>query len=113
MFDTPEVLISAIKLAALPGIYVDDQVPEVEYIHLMFDEHQVIFAENAPSESLFAGAEALKSVGPEARREILEIFPQLRDMNLTPRPARFIPCGRQQKKLLQRHKKNDRPLLMG
>ncbi|CUK05293.1 hypothetical protein RUE5091_02701 [Ruegeria denitrificans] len=111
MFDTPEVLIPAIKLTVLPGIFVDETVPEIEYFHLLFDDHQVIFAENAPTESLFTGIEALKALGADARREIFEIFPELTEMKLTPRPARYIPRGRQQAHLLERHRKNKKPLL--
>ena len=111
MFGTPEVLIPAIKLIVLPGIFVDDSMHEVTYFHLLFDCHQVIFAEDAPTESLFTGAEALKSLGREAQREIFEIFPELINMRLTPRPARYIPRGRQQAHLLERHRKNNKPLL--
>ncbi|WP_170332633.1 Hint domain-containing protein [Ruegeria arenilitoris] len=111
MFGTPEVLVPAIKLIVLPGIFVDETVKEVEYFHLLFDCHQVIFAENAPTESLFTGIEALKSLGADARREIFEIFPELIEMRLIPRPARLIPRGRQQAHLLERHRKNNKPLL--
>lgn len=111
MFGTSEVLIPAIKLTVLPGIYVDETVSEVEYFHLLFDAHQVIFAESAPTESLFTGTEALKAVGEDARREIFEIFPELSKPHLTPKPARFIPRGAQQVRLLERHRKNQKPLL--
>ncbi|WP_228850123.1 Hint domain-containing protein [Halocynthiibacter styelae] len=70
MFNQDSVLVAAIKLTGLPGIFVDDCVEEVEYIHLLFDKHEVIFAESAPSESLYTGTEALKSIAPEARDEI-------------------------------------------
>jgi hypothetical protein len=111
MFGTSEVLVPAIKLTALPGIFVDETVAGVEYFHLLFDRHQVIFAENAPTESLFTGAEAMKSLGAEARREIFEIFPELIEKRLTLTPARLIPRGRQQVRLVERHRKNNKPLL--
>lgn len=110
MFGTTEVLIPAIKLTSLPGIYIDEAVQSVEYFHLLFDRHHVIFAEDAPTESLFTGVEALKSLGSEARQEIFEIFPELIE-NHGENPARFIPCGRQQSHLIQRHLKNNKPLL--
>ncbi|WP_170398848.1 Hint domain-containing protein [Ruegeria arenilitoris] len=111
MFDEREVLIPAIKLTALPGIFVDEDVTSVEYYHLLFDQHQIIFAEGAPTESLFTGPEALKTLSSEARREIFEIFPELIEKKLTLRPARYIPRGRQQSHLLERHRKNKKPLL--
>lgn len=111
MFNTTEVLIPAIKLTALPGIYLDTTVPSVDYVHLLFERHEVIFAEDAPTESLFTGPEALKSVSEEAREEILSIFPELADLDYTPKAARLIPPGRRQKKLVERHLKNNRPLL--
>lgn len=67
MFGRPDALVSAIKLTALPGIYVDDQVEEVEYFHILFDQHEIVWAEGAPSESMFAGPEALKSIPAVAR----------------------------------------------
>ena len=39
MFGAREALISAIKLTALPGIYVDESVEDVEYFHILFDQH--------------------------------------------------------------------------
>ncbi|MCA0927685.1 Hint domain-containing protein [Ruegeria profundi] len=111
MFGTTEVLIPAIKLTALPGIFIDDSVQSVEYFHLLFDCHQVIFAEDAPTESLFLGEEALKTLGSDAIQEIFEIFPELRDKRLILKPARLIPRAQQQKRLLQRHRRNKKPLL--
>ncbi len=111
MFGTTEVLIPAIKLTALPGIYVDQGVERIEYFHLLFDQHQVIFAENAPTESLYTGPEALKALSAEARREIFEIFPELADLDHRADPARLIPRGRMQAQLITRHLKNNKPLL--
>lgn len=111
MFGMTQVLVSAFKLTGLPGIQVDDDVQEVEYFHLMFSEHEVIFAEGAPSESLLAGAQALNTVSPEAREELFALFPQLRDADHRPTPAAEIPPGKQQKNLVRRlHKNNKKPL---
>lgn len=51
----------------------------VEYFHMLFDAHQIIFAEACPTESLYPGKEALKAVSDEARSEILTLFPQFED----------------------------------
>lgn len=111
MFGQSDVLIPAIKLTELPGIFVDDGVTDVEYFHILFDKHEVIFAEGAPSESLFTGPEALKSVPDEARIEIFEIFPWLAGCDDRPEPAVIIPPGKMQKQLVARHLKNQKPLL--
>ena len=111
MFGTVEVLIPAIKLTRLPGIFVDMSVTEVEYFHLVFDGHEVVFAEGAPSESLFTGPQALKAVSPEAREELLTIFPKLTDIRNPSRPAYPIPGDKRQKRLIARHAKNRKALL--
>ena len=111
MFGTSDVLVHAIKLIALPGIYVDQSVTEVTYYHMLFDEHQVVYAEGAPSESLYTGPEALKAISDSARDEVLALFPELADRDYTPEFATFAPDDKRQKKLVARHLKNGKPLL--
>lgn len=111
MFGASEVLIPAIKLISMPGIFVDENMRSVEYFHLLFDQHEIIFAENAPTESLFTGPEALKSLSAEARHEIFSIFPELADMTHAADLARYVPRKRQQAQLVARHLKNNKPLL--
>lgn len=111
MFGRFEVLVPAVKLTELPGIFVDESIEEVEYFHLLFEQHQVVYAEGAPTESLFTGPEAMKAISPEAREEILTIFPEIAELNYVPKPARFIPPGKLQKQLIARHAKNNKPLL--
>ncbi|MBO9479326.1 Hint domain-containing protein [Shimia sp. R11_0] len=106
MFESPEVLIPAIKLCAMPGIYVDVEVEEVEYFHMLFDTHQVVYANGSPSESLYTGTEALKALSPEAREEITTLFPEICAPDFVPTAAREIPSGKRQKKLLERHLKS-------
>lgn len=110
MFGVPEVLVAAIRLVDLPGIFIDDRQNSVSYFHLLFDDHVVIYAEGSPTESLYTGSEALKSIGDEAREELLTIFPELLDQDLTPTAARLIPKGKHQKQLAARHLKNNKPL---
>ncbi|NOC82570.1 Hint domain-containing protein [Ruegeria sp. HKCCD6428] len=110
MFDTRDVLVSAIRLTDLPGVYVDYDATQVVYHHVVCDRHVVLFAEGAPSESLFTGPEALKSLPPEALHELLQIFPGL-DCNKDMDPAFYIPSGRRQKKLVARHVRNSKAII--
>ncbi|MEP2028744.1 MAG: Hint domain-containing protein [Paracoccaceae bacterium] len=109
MFGTTEVLVPAKKLTDLPGIFVDKSVRDVEYFHLLFDKHEIVFAEGSPTESLYTGPEALKSISSKAREEIMTIFPQIAELDYAPQPACYIPPGRLQKKLIARHLKNNKP----
>jgi len=111
MFGTPEVLIPAIKLTRLPGVFVDESVEEVAYFHLLFDRHEVIFAEGAMAESLFAGPEALKVISAAARTEILSLLPEVAALDHAPVPSRAIPPEKLQKQLIDRHVKNDKSLV--
>ncbi len=106
MFGKKNVLVSAIRLTEMPGIFVEHDLSEVEYFHLLFDQHEVVFAEGAPSESFFVGPEALKSVPADCRAEILNLFPQLETSGRNAEPAFFIPSNKRQKNLIARHLKN-------
>ena len=112
IFGTDEVLIPAIKLVNLEGIEIADDLQEVEYFHILFDQHQIIYSNGAPTESLFTGPEALKAISPEARTEITALFPKIAKPEFNPRPAALIPCRTKKvKHLLERHTKNRKPLL--
>lgn len=112
MFGQHDVLIAAARLTEMPGIFEEPVHCDVEYFHLLFDCHEVVFAEGAPSESLFLGEEALKAVPPELREEVLLIFPELKGIDYTFEPAFQIPSGKLQKKLVYRHLKNGHPLIV-
>lgn len=107
MFGQSNVLISAIRLTELPGIFVESDQSDVEYFHLLFDNHEVIFAEGTPTESFYPGPEALKSMPPATREEILSIFPEVSEFGPPPEPAFMIPPNKLQKQLISRHLKNN------
>lgn len=111
MFGKSEVLISAINLTALSGIFVDQMIEEVDYFHLLLDDHQLVFAEGAQAESLYLGDESQKALTPKGREELSFLFPGIASRDWAPKPARYIPTGSLQKKLMSRHSKNNRNAL--
>jgi len=110
MLGQPSALVSAVKLTQLPGVFVEPDQGDVQYYHLLFDRHEVIFAEGAATESFFCGPEAMKSMSPAALREINAILPDIHKMSFSPEPASLIPSGKLQKKLIARHLKNNQPI---
>jgi hypothetical protein len=112
MFGEAEVLISAKKLTALPGIWVEEACEKVVYYHLVMDQHEIVYAEGAPTESYFFGKMALLTLDPEARIEMETLFPELFLPNFTALQARPIPTNKKQLNFAQRHEKNSKPLLM-
>lgn len=73
-----EVLGLAKGLTKLPGIRLKHGCKQVTYIHLLFDRHEIIFADDAPTESFRPGPVALGSMEAAVQSELLEIFPDLR-----------------------------------
>ncbi|TCO68856.1 Hint domain-containing protein [Rhodovulum euryhalinum] len=71
-----ERLIRAIHLARLGGGQARIMLGrrKITYFHIMFEAHQIIFANGAPCESFYPGPEALRGVGPSGRAELLAFF---------------------------------------
>ncbi|CAM3192690.1 Hint domain-containing protein [Paracoccus nototheniae] len=108
MFGTDEVLVAARQLTALDGID-EVRVDSVTYVHILFDRHETVFSNGAETESLYTGAEAMKSLGRAAQDEIFALFPELRAAPSEPaRP--FVP-GAKARQLAQRHHRNGKALL--
>ena len=106
-----DVLIAAIKLIEIDGIAIADDIEAVSYFHVLFDDHEVIFAEGAPTESFYTGDQALRSIPPETLKELLTLFPALKTAAGRQLPALTLPHGCDQKSLIARHAKNAQPLL--
>lgn len=111
MYGTRDALVAAIRLTDMPGIDIDPIAAGVEYFHILFDDHQVILAEGAPSESLYTGPQALRTLEPEMQEEIATIFPQFAEDAPLPEPACVVPSRKSQKRLIMRHRKNGHDLL--
>ena len=76
MLGTQEVLIRARDLVNGDTIFRRTG-GNVDYFHILFDQHEIIFADGTPSESLQVSAHTLDKLGEESRKEILELFPEL------------------------------------
>ena len=76
MFDEREVLVAARHLTGLDGV---DQVQTgaVSYVHLMFDQHEVVLADGTWTESFQPGDHSLQGIGADQRAEVLSLFPEL------------------------------------
>jgi len=111
MFGEDKVLVAAIHLTNLPGIYIDEEMSEVCYFHIILENHSIMFAEGAPAESLYLGENALATLSHEALEELKTIFPDLLDRSHRPTSKYPIPKGKLQKQLVYRHEKNSMPFV--
>ncbi len=113
IFGTCEVLCAAKDLLGLEGISLERPAQGVVYHHILMDRHEVLFAEGAPAESLYLGAEAIKALEPGALEELGAIFglqwPGL--LASPPKPARPLAQGGRMRRLAFRIVKNRKPLL--
>ncbi len=76
MLGSHEVLVKAQDLLNGDTIYRREG-GVVEYFHILFDNHEIIYAEGIPSESLHINKTTLDSLAIESRAEIIELFPQI------------------------------------
>ncbi len=76
LFGSCEVLVAARDL--IDGRRVRQiEGGQVEYVHLLFDRHQVIWSDGLPSESFLPGPQTKHCFEAEALEEIRSIFPEL------------------------------------
>ena len=76
MFGTFDVLVPATHLLNVDGVYTDTR-EEVEYVHVLFDEHEIIFSEGMPTESFHPGDYSVSGLADETRKELFALFPEL------------------------------------
>jgi len=77
LFNTPEVLVAAKELINGKTITYDLSIRQVTYVHLLFDRHQVLWANGVETESFHPANAALASLRDEDRARLLAMYPQL------------------------------------
>ncbi len=73
----PEVLAAARHLVGLPGIEIDEEAEAVTYIHVMFDNHEIVFSDGLWTESFQPGQATMNDMDQAQRAELLALFPEL------------------------------------
>jgi hypothetical protein len=76
LFGEAEVLAVAKHLTNWDGVFIQEG-GMVEYFHMMFDTHEIVFSEGALTESFHPGEVGMDAMAQAAREEILELFPEL------------------------------------
>lgn len=79
LYGDSEVLVPAKSLINDQTIRRDHNVTEVEYFHVLFDDHEVIFTEGAPTESLHPGHYVMSTMAQSSRDELVRLLPELDD----------------------------------
>jgi hypothetical protein len=79
LFGEAEVLAAARHLTCLPGIRHLTR-DEVTYVHVMFDEHEIIRADGCWTESYQPGRNTLTGMEDAQREELFAIFPELQSL---------------------------------
>lgn len=84
-----EILVPAKALLNDLSITVDHNIRTTEYIHILFDNHEIIFANGAATESFHPGVSSVSAIEDAGRKELFEIFPELRSD-----PSQYGPAAR-------------------
>lgn len=91
-FGLSEVFVPAIALVGNPGVTRDETLDGLTYFHMMFDQHEVIFADGIATESFLVGDQIRSEMDRDQLAEIVDIFPEFADASDGPAtvPARPI-----------------------
>jgi hypothetical protein len=94
LFGESEVLVAARHLIDGAMVTLAHTQTDVTYVHLMFDDHEVVFANGIEAESFLPGPQAISALNAPLRAEILALFPDLdSDLHEPARPARALLRG--------------------
>lgn len=85
LFGESDVLVAARYLVNDLTIRPETMPGDFTYYHMLFDRHEVVFADDLPSESLHPGDEALNALDKSARREVLDLFPETKGFTIRAR----------------------------
>jgi len=76
LFGDSELLVAA-KFLVNDCTVLRAQAVGVEYFHVMFDRHEIIFSNGAATESFHPGEANLDTMAQKTRQEVLGLFPEL------------------------------------
>ncbi|MBL4749327.1 MAG: Hint domain-containing protein [Amylibacter sp.] len=76
-FGSYEVLIPAKGMINDSTILTDNSMNSVAYIHILFERHEIVFADGLACESFHPGAIGIDAMEDAARAELFDIFPDL------------------------------------
>lgn len=76
-FEENEVLVAAKHITHLKGVDFVEAASGIEYIHMMFAQHEVILSNGAWTESFQPGDYSMRGVGSSQRKELEYLFPEL------------------------------------
>ena len=79
LFGTTEVLVKAKDLVNDHSIRRIESDEPTHYVHMMFDQHEIVFANGMPSESYHPGPQTLPGFDAETQAEILRLMPNAAD----------------------------------
>ncbi|WP_051539741.1 Hint domain-containing protein [Sulfitobacter sp. 20_GPM-1509m] len=88
-FGQPEVLVPAKSLVNDLDITTAHDLDDVEYFHVLFDHHEIMVTNGAPTESFFPGDYVMDAFDQPVRAELAILFPAL-----FTDPAGFGPAAR-------------------
>ena len=78
LFGDPDgVLVPAFSLCNDSTIVEDRPTEDVIYIHMAFDQHEVVYADGIEAESFHPAARTVTGLNAEQREELFTLFPEL------------------------------------
>lgn len=83
LFNQARLLCPAVSLVNLPGIRQLSVGSPIDYVHILFDNHEVVFVDGQASESFFPNQEGLSALSPLARAELIALFPEIENAALS------------------------------
>ncbi len=78
MFGEGAVLVPAVHFVNGRDITIQEG-GEITYLHLLFDDHQIVLAEGVEAESFHPSVQNLAGLSAAGRAELLALFPELAD----------------------------------
>lgn len=77
LFGEPEVLVPAKHLVNGKDIEFATDITSVEYVHFMFDRHQIVTSNGMATESFYPDQAAVGNLDKNTKQELLHLFPEL------------------------------------